>query len=165
MLLFSATLFFYIMFLIKNKDSNFLSAIVKVDPTIKEVILSRGGRVFLGLSSCRVTERYHIVQCYNCQQFGHKKDSVKCHLKNSNDCVCLYCAGNHISRNCPEKKNTSKHLCSNCNKSQNASIRSKSCGHTSNSLSCPLLQIELKALVNRTMGTKESPVSKNDVST
>ena len=62
---------FHILFLMDNKDSNFSSAVVKVDPTIKEVILNHGSRLFLGLSTCRVTERYHIVQCYTCQQFGH----------------------------------------------------------------------------------------------
>ena len=109
---------FHILFLMDNKDSNFSSAVVKVDPTIKEVILNHGSRLFLGLSTCRVTERYHIVQCYTCQQFGHKMDSDKCQLKNSNSCICLYCAGNHLSRDCPVKKNVSRHMCSNCKNSK-----------------------------------------------
>ena len=157
---------FDILFIVENKDSNFSSAIVKVDPSIKEAILSHGSRVFLGLSSCRVTERYHIIQCYSCQQFGHKKDSTKCPLKNSSDCVCLYCADNHQSRNCPVKKNVDMHKCSNCMKSKNENIKSNCTGHTSNSFSCPLLKTELKALLSRTMGnTGDGQVAKNAITT
>ena len=48
---------------------------------------------------------------------------------------------------------------------KNSNIRSKRHEHTSNSFSCPLLQIELKALMNRTMGNTGGEVAKNAIST
>ena len=158
---------FEVVFLTENKESKFSSAILRVDPTIKEAICGNGNRVFLGLSSCKVTNQYHIVQCYTCQEFGHKAGSDKCPLKGSTNCVCLYCAEKHVSRDCPVKKNSEKHRCANCLKSDKTSSSSNNnCSHPSNSAQCPLLQLELKALLNRTMGCKTNEIiSKNEITT
>ena len=152
---------FQILFLTEQKDSNFVARIVKVDPIIKEMIHNNGNRVFLGLSSCKVTDRYYLVQCYRCQKFGHKKDSDKCSLNNTNDNVCLYCANNHLSRECPDRRNQSKHQCANCSNSANNRLKSNT-GHCSNSSTCPILQAELKTLLSKTMGhTSETEIPKN----
>ena len=157
---------FQIIFISDNKDTNFSSAILRVDPDIKNAIQGNGNRVFLGLSSCRVTNQYHILQCYTCQAFGHKVGSEKCTLKNSQSSICLYCAEQHISKNCPSKKNSDKHRCANCTKSDNSNSASSNYAHPSNSVQCPLLQNELKALLNRTMGcTNNETIAKNEIST
>ena len=119
----------------------------------------------LGLSSCKVTDRYFLVQCYRCQKFGHKKSSEKCLLKESDDTVCLYCANNHLSRECPDRKDLSKRKCINCANSTNSSLKSNT-GHCSNSTSCLILQLELKSLLSKTMGTTpKTEIPKNSIVT
>ena len=157
---------FQVIFLDEKKDSNFSAAIVKVDPEIKQSICKNGNRVFLGLSSCRVTDRYHLIQCYHCQSFGHKKDSENCPMRNSEVGTCLYCAKNHMSRECPVKKKSNEHKCANCLRTGDSKKQSTSVGHSSNSYSCPILQNELKALVNRTMGSSaQTNIPKNAIAT
>ena len=159
---------FQVIFLRETKDSNFTSAVFKVDPVIREAIIKNGNRVFLGLSSCKVTDRFHLVQCYHCQQFGHKKDSDYCPRKNQNQGLCLYCANNHLSRDCPDKKNQEKHKCANCMKSKDINRKNNCTGHSSNSYSCPILLSELKSLINRTMGYENvnlSNIPKNVITT
>ena len=154
---------FEIIFISEGKDSNFSSAVLRVDPCIRESIQSNGNRVFLGLSSCKVTDQYHIIQCYTCQSFGHKRGSAACSLVNSQTSVCLYCAGNHTSKSCPSKKDYTSHKCSNCIKSPK---HDSTFQHTSNSADCPILQAELKTLLNRTMGcNKLENISKNEIRT
>ena len=157
---------FEIVFVATNPDSNFCHAIVKVDPIIKQTILNNGKKIFVGLSSCRVTESYHIIQCYCCQNFGHKKGSDRCPLKQTEDRVCLYCAGNHWSRSCAVKKVPEEIKCCNCLRSKNISIKEGHKGHTSTSFTCPLLQLELKSLRNKIMGDEaNTQISKNSVVT
>ena len=156
---------FEIIFIAK-KDSNFSYAVVRVDPEIKNAIFNKGNRLYLGLSTCKVTKQYHLIQCYSCQKFGHKRGSEKCMVKSSDDCICLYCAEKHPSKDCLSKKNLEKHKCSNCLASDKNNNNSKNVSHTSNSLSCPILQSELRHLLNRTMGcTINEEVSKNEITT
>ena len=125
---------------------------LRVDPTIKNEIDKLGKRIFIGLSACKVIDRYHILQCYKCQQFGHKKGSSNCPLINSDKEVCLYCSGNHPSRSCPEKANEDSFKCNNCLNSKDPSVRSNSTGHKTTSINCPFLQHSLKLVIDRTMG-------------
>ena len=89
------------------------------------------------------------MQCYSCQDFGHKNGSKDCKSK---DPVCLYCAVNHQSKSCPHKYDRSKHRCANCARSPNPAIRAKADGHTNTSYLCPIVQNEARLLMNRTMG-------------
>ena len=86
------------------KDDENFYAVVKVDESVHQVIKAQGSKVYIGLSSCKVSQRYHLLQCYSCQEFGHKVGSEKCSLKNEEKVVCLYCAKNHSSKSCPHKK-------------------------------------------------------------
>ena len=157
---------FEIIFIDNNRDSNFCHAVVKVDPDIKEAISNNGNRVFIGLSSCRAIEQYHLIQCYRCQEFGHKRDSLECPLKDTATQVCLYCTADHLSKSCTVKKNQDKLKCSNCLKSKNKVFNSSYEGHTSTSFTCPILQLELKSLKNRTLGDDiNKEVSKNSITT
>ena len=157
---------FEIIFIAKRKHSNFSYAVVKVDPEIKTAIANKGNRLYLGLSSCKVTKQYHLIQCYACQKFGHKRGSEKCMVKSSDDCICLYCAENHTSKKCELKTNVEQYKCSNCLTSDKVNANASNVSHTSNSLNCPILQYELKSLLNRTMGcTIDETVSKNEITT
>ena len=140
-----------------NDHANY--AVIKVDPEIRSLIKKSGNRIFVDLTSCYVFDRLHLVQCYCCQEFGHKQGSEHC--KSNKSPVCLYCAENHLSKNCPNKKDVSKHKCSNCNKSLNNAIKSKASGHTSTSDICPIVQNEAKSLMNRTMGMEKDPKNMN----
>ena len=147
-------------------DENFCYAIIKVDPDIKKVLFSQGNKVYIGMSSCRVTNRYHIVQCYKCQEFHHKKGSPNCTLKDSEKVVCLYCSSDHLSKTCPNKRKTELLKCNNCFLSKDANIRSNCIGHTTITSTCPILQNALKSTVNRTLGETYHPaIPKNCIST
>ena len=161
---------FKILFTNDDIDSDYFSAIIKVDPKIKEVIQINGNKIYIGFSACKVYDRHHIVQCYKCQEFGHKKGSDRCTLKNSDKCICLYCGGNHMSKECSTKSSESdmfkKYKCFNCSVSKDEDIRNRCNGHTTNSYHCPILQNELKKLLKRTMGsTNQENVSKNSIVT
>ena len=157
---------FEVIFVSKTKDSNFVYAVVRVDPEIKTAIQNNENRLYLGLSTCKVTSQYHLVQCYSCQKFGHKRGSEKCTVKSTDDCICLYCAEKHLSKICPSKKNIEKHRCSNCLLVDKNPTSTPKVSHTSNSINCPILQSELRNLLNRTMGcSSEEKVSKNEITT
>ena len=49
-------------------------AVVKVDPKIRNKIISMNRRIYIDLSSCYVKDQFHLIQCFKCQKFGHKKD-------------------------------------------------------------------------------------------
>lgn len=71
-----------------------------------------------------------------------------------------------MSKNCPMKKNRDKHKCANCQKLETTGPVSSNFAHPSNSVECPILQLEVKALLNRTMGCRrDEKVSKNEIAT
>ena len=158
---------FDIIFINDEKDENYSYAVIKVDPEIKEAIVSQGNKLFIGLSSCKVTDRYHILQCYKCQEFGHKVGSSKCTLEGSEKEICLYCAGDHKSKSCEVEKNDSNNFkCHNCSMSKDDKIKSNCIGHTTNSFKCPIFQTAIKNTINRTMSASYSTnFSKNAIST
>ena len=129
-------------------------AVAKVDPDIRTLIKNRENKLIVDLTSCNVSDRLHLVQCYACQQFGHKKGSSQC--KSSQKSTCLYCSEEHQSKNCPNKTDVHKHRCSNCSHSSNLLIREKAQGHTCTSHVCPFVQNEAQALINRTMGMNKN---------
>ena len=157
---------FELIFISDEKDKDFSYAIIKVDPCIKDEIQNVGNRLYIGLSSCKVSERYHILQCYKCQRFGHKRGSKQCPLDNSDEETCLYCASNHLSKNCPSKSQTESFKCSNCKTSKDPKCRANYTGHTSTNRNCPMLQQALKLVMDRTTGTFYKPnIQKNLIST
>ena len=107
-----------------------------MDLMIKDEIMKLGNKLFIGLSSCKVTERYHLLQCYRCQSFGHKRGSNQCSLENTDNEVCLYCASNHLSKHCKVKTDVSSRKCNNCMSSKDPNIRTRHKGHTTTSAEC-----------------------------
>ena len=124
-------------------------AMAKVHPDIRTLLRNAGNRLFIDLTSCVVSDRLYLVQCYTCQEFGHKTGSTQC--KSAQNPVCLYCSGPHQSKNCGVKNEREKHKCSNCAKSSNSAIKAKACGHTSTSFLCPFVQNEARSLMSKTM--------------
>ena len=94
---------FELLFTAKNQNSTPNYAIVKVTPDVGILILATG-RIFIEISSYRVSDHLHVEQCYKCQEYGHRSASKLCPFYNSNESVCLYCAKKHKSKSCPVKK-------------------------------------------------------------
>ena len=121
-------------------------AIAKVSPNIHEELI-KTGRLFIDLSSYRVSNHYSIIQCFKCQSFNHTSNSPLCKYKdNPQISICLYCSGNHKSSQCPSKKDKNSHKCSNCLRSNNQSIKNGASSHTSTTHSCPMYIKEIEWL-------------------
>ena len=132
-------------------------AIVKVSPEIRNVI-NKTNRIFIDLVALRTRDHFQPTQCYACQKHGHKQGSPECMMKN-NETTCLYCAANHQSKTCPVKKDTDKHKCANCQRSNVQSHR-QNCNHKSTSLACPFVIKEINSLVLRTSGIDDETAKK-----
>ena len=153
-----------IIFVADERDPEYCFAVIKIDSEIKNAIKNQQNKLYLGLVACRVVDRYHIIQCYKCQRFGHKMDSEFCPLQNTDEVVCLYCSKNHQSKTCPVKREGSpeSYKCNNCATSNSPQEKLHCGGHTTTSPMCPVLQKALKSTMNRTVGVNYTPnVSKN----
>ena len=133
---------FELLFIAKNQNGTSKYAIVKVTPDVRNLILTTG-KIFIEMSSHRVSDHFHVEQCYKCQGYGHRSASKLCPLYNSNESICLYCAGKHKSKLCPLKKDTNQYNCCNCQNSRSKEIKKLAKSHTSTSSQCPTLQREL----------------------
>ena len=123
-------------------------AVLKVIPKLREIIM-KTSKIFVGLESLYVSDYYHVVRCFQCQEFGHICDSEKCKRKETTP-VCLYCAGNHRSSECNKKNSKENHRCSNCTNSSTFNIRSKAKSHTASSKDCPIYQREFERMKQAT---------------
>ena len=103
--------------------------VCRVSPKIRSDIVKRGNSIRIQNRSCRVFDRFHILQCGKCLEFGHKtknctKDTVS----------CKHCGEEgHLFSECPKKDSNDKLCCSNCKKTKS----STSVNHSSKSHSCP----------------------------
>ena len=90
-----------------------------------------------------IHDQIYLIQCFSCQEYGHKKESDLCKNQSGSD-ICLYCSEKHTSKQCPVKKDSNKWKCANCFKSKNLSHSLNSNGHTSTSNVCPIVIHERK---------------------
>ena len=116
------------------------SAVLKVSSNIRKLINKNGNKIYVSLSRCRVTDRYHVLQCYHCQKLGHHSNNCP---DKENLPTCMYCSGNHSSKACRERTNK---CCTNCLKSDNASFKSNARTHTAASYDCPILKLRRERL-------------------
>ena len=126
-------------------------AVLQVSPKIREIIKRNGDKLCIGLQRCSVKDRFHVIQCYHCQGFGHVSGSPYC-KKREEAATCFYCAGSHSSKDCTFKKNrnTKKIKCTNCSCSKVRAER-ESCGsHKSSDTLCPSFIREKEKMMNRT---------------
>ena len=78
-------------------------AVIQVSAETRESIRRNGDCVNIDLSEHYVTDRFHVIQCYHCQEFGHMANSRYCKDKDK-DPTCFYCGGSHTSRDCMNKE-------------------------------------------------------------
>ena len=130
---------FEVLFFKKFNDA--VNVVIKCDPVIRETIIKNRSRLFLEMKSCRVSDSFPFIVCFNCQKTCcHKSDA--CTLINKT--ICRYCGENHLSKNCSVKDDSTKHFCVNCSQSENVTIKNNCRTHVSNSTQCPLI----KSIVN-----------------
>ena len=103
--------------------------VVRVSDEIRSSIKANRDKIFLGMSSHKVFDRFYVKQCSKCHGFGHY------HANCPSSAFCGYCsADDHESRSCPIKqaKNFSQFRCRNC-----ATAGKESEGHSSHWSKCP----------------------------
>ena len=61
---------FDILFISPDKQQNESFAVAKVDPSIWQHLRNNGDKIFIDLSSCKVSNRIHLIQCYTCQSLA-----------------------------------------------------------------------------------------------
>ena len=157
----------YIKTLIDSTESNFLNVVMiqkvmpypnvvsytaalKMSSPVRRAIYENGDRLYISLNRCKVTDRFYVKQCYHCQKHGHITDDCP-DLKQNKPSTCLYCSGEHRSKNCPDKNNL---CCSNCIKSSNPAIVNGARAHSASSLKCPVLQAHVKNIQGKTENWK-----------
>lgn len=100
---------------VPSKRGSYTNMVIACDvPTLRRVL--EKGEVICGLDMKRVFEYIDILQCFNCQRFGHVANS--CRASPS----CKFCGGEHQSKLCDDRDNQS---CINC-------IRENKNGHKLN---------------------------------
>ena len=131
-------------------------AVLQVSPEIRNAITQNGDKVFLKLRQHSVRDRYHVVQCFHCQEFGHVAGSIRCSKKDGSP-VCAFCAGDHETRSCEHKKRneTGKLNCANCQRSHNREDRRHARSHLASSTLCPYYINERTKLMEKTSGVKK----------
>ena len=134
-------------------------ACLQVSPRIRQCIRQSRNFIHADLREYRVSDRYHVVQCFDCQRFGHMSGSEHCKCKKHNASpTCFYCAGSHKSKECNKKQNkdTSSMKCVNCSQSRFRSQQDKCRTHTAADRLCPSYVYEQSQIMGRTSGCKES---------
>ena len=111
---------------LKNKETCF-QAFCDVSTILREGFHHYNNKLTLGLTTCKIYDRYNIKRCYNCQKFGHY----------AKDCptngvpVCGKCSEEgHNTRDCQKNENK----CINCTRDKNTDPH-----HTTSSQMCPAL--------------------------
>ena len=89
---------FNILFVSQDKRTNTSKAVVKLHPDILRVIKLSKYKIYIDFSTCRVSDRFFLKQCYRCQKFGHRNED--CSMKVDNKHVCRFCSANHESSTC-----------------------------------------------------------------
>ena len=130
------------------RRENYSIAAVAVEEEVYHAIKSMRFKIYVDFSCCRVNDRFHVTQCYNCQKFGHTK--ANCPQMTSNIQVCRYCTKNHNGKNCPHKGNQSMFKCANCGQN-----------HSTTYAGCPILRNQVETLAKRTKCMEQ--FSKNDI--
>lgn len=92
-------------FKVPGSKREYVNVILQCDIVALKAFLERGS-VIVGFAEKRVYEHINILQCFNCQRFGHVAASCKV------TSTCRFCASNaHESKDCEDK--TLK-VCANC---------------------------------------------------
>lgn len=119
---------------VPTKNGSYSNVVVACDiPTLKRVI--EKGSVIVGMDSKNVYEHIDILQCFNCQRFGHVAGT--CRSQPS----CRNCGQDHMSKLCGVTENIS---CVNCKREQKNGHRFNT-GHRSTDERCPVRGLRIEA--------------------
>ena len=118
---------------------------IKLHHDILKVIKQHKYKIFVDCGVCRISDRFFLNQCYQCQQFGHRSGS--CSKSKSNEYVCRFCAASHKSSTCTYVRSKNKEIlkCANCNGN-----------HSSTDHVCSVLQKQLNFVISRTKGMENT---------
>ena len=130
---------------LKN-NANYYQAFTSVSEALRNGLSIYGDKITMGLTKCKIYDRFHVKRCYKCQMFGHYKKDCS-----SVSAVCGKCASHHHeTKDCDSNEET----CINCTRSD-----IEDCGHQSSSYKCPSLvkQIEyVKKKIQSNLNTQRS---------
>ena len=129
---------FTILFIKDGKSTNKCTAVARVSSRIRNLIKNNRNRLYIGINSCRVFDRFFVKRCNNCQEFGHYKD--KC----TNEVKCGHCGGDHQSDNCELKKDSTDPSLLSCCNCKASGLNDK--GHSTFWNKCPAYVIAQKKL-------------------
>ena len=138
-----------------NRDTVSYMAVLKMSSPVRKAIHDNGNKLYVSLNRCRVTDRYHVKQCYHCQKHGHISDDCP-DKKEHKSPSCFYCSNDHRSKDCPDKKNL---CCVNCVKSNNPAIIKGAKSHSAASSQCPILQSHVKNIQGKTEDWMEKNIN------
>ena len=144
-------------------------AIIRIDPEILnhlnnlKHIRRTNAVIYVQNTACRFFNRFHIIQCYQCQSFGHRKGSSSCPLGSTNRNICLYCNRNHQSKECTVKRQPDRFKCANCTRfhiEEDEETEGQNLNHTTTDHACPIFQKQIENILKNTRGVGNC--SKND---
>lgn len=135
---------FEVLFTYQPKD--FISAVCKVSPDIRQGVIDAGNTLKVGVRVCPVRDRFHVPLCTNCSRFGHKASSCEQQTPS-----CCFCASNqHTHNTCPHKTDPTKHKCTNCDHSKNKHFQETSSQHNAFSKTCPSYLSQINKIIKQT---------------
>ena len=88
--------------------------VVRISEDISKLTKTNGNRIFIGLTSHRVTDRFYVKACAKCHRYGHY------HAEGSKKACCGYSysdiSDEHGSKECPvyESQKIAEFKCVNC---------------------------------------------------
>ena len=114
---------------------------VRVTPDIRDhIMLHNKGYLYIGLSRCKVYDRFFIPQCYHCFKYYHYANDCPDKTKKP---ICGRCSKSHEDRrNC----NSAQERCINCLSARNSAPKN----HCAFSYSCPVYTREKEKLIMNT---------------
>lgn len=133
---------------IQKKTSN---AIAEVNiETFSKLI--KAGALFINMRNCKLYEHNDLIQCTNCQRYGH----IKKYCKVERPC-CVNCGEEHLSKDCNAVKVNFK--CVNCAALNNDKI---TVNHRANDPSCIARKLRIKGIKAHLRNKLESIVQLNN---
>ena len=126
-----------VVFVGKTRERERATIGLKVSYAIRDLLVGQG-KLFVLNVSCRVEDRYHIPQCFQCQRFGHK--AIDCDRALP---ICMFCAGAHMTTDCENRKHI---CCSNCKDSNDSRLRAQAHTHNAGYSECPVYLSRLRNL-------------------